>query len=80
MWRPHQSETSFLTNLEPDLASIGEVPDSNADLLSVALVAFLADRTIRRPGKGWARSVDLTLPVYNAAVWESTAEATTGLL
>lgn len=80
VWRPHQSETSFLTNLEPDLASIGEVPDSNADLLSVALVAFLADRTIRRPGKGWARSVDLTLPVYNAAVWESTAEATTGLL
>lgn len=68
-WRPTPGETSFATKLGPKLAAIGEVPMPNADFLSLAVAAFLADRTIKRPSRGWERDIAIRLPVFDDAVW-----------
>jgi hypothetical protein len=49
------------------------VPQPNADLVALAVLTFLADRTVARPTRGWERQIDLDLPVYNVKGWESLA-------
>lgn len=73
LWRPKAEETSFLTNLGPQLAQIGAVPPPNADFVSLAVLAFLADRTIKRPAKGWERAIEIRLPVFDASTWTDLA-------
>lgn len=71
VWRPAAEETSFLTKLGPQLARIGAVPSPNADFVSLAVTAFLADRSIKRPTRGWERTISLRLPVFDPATWTS---------
>lgn len=69
VWRPRADETSFLTRLGPQLALIGAVPGPNTDFVSLSIVAFLADRTVRRPTKGWERSLAIQLPAFDEPTW-----------
>jgi len=69
LWRPKAEETSFLTKLGPQLAQIGAVARPNADFVSLAVLAFLADRTVKRPAKGWERTIEIRLPVFDTARW-----------
>ncbi len=57
LWRAASDGTSFHTRLGPQLAAIGEVPEPNVDLVALAVLTFLADRTVRRPSKGWEREI-----------------------
>ncbi|MDF1597075.1 MAG: hypothetical protein P1T08_13425 [Acidimicrobiia bacterium] len=74
LWRSASRETSFRTTLDPQLAAIGDVGDANTDLVALAVLVFLADRTVRRPSKGWARDIDLHLPVFDVDRWERVSE------
>jgi 7-cyano-7-deazaguanine synthase in queuosine biosynthesis len=73
LWRAASNETSFHTRLGPRLAAIGEVPKPNVDLVALAVLTFLADRTVRRPSKGWEREIELNLPVYDVDGWQALA-------
>lgn len=73
VWRAASHETSFHTSLGPQLATIGDVPEPNVDLVSLAVLTFLADRTVRRPSKGFEREIELDLPVYDIDGWRALA-------
>lgn len=72
-WRDRSVECSFLTDLDPDLGGIGNVPVPNRDLVAVATAVFLADRTTRRP-RGWRRAIELEVPVYDPAAWAAVSD------
>jgi 7-cyano-7-deazaguanine synthase in queuosine biosynthesis len=71
-WQGRGGESSFYTNLDPELSDFGDVPLPHRDLVTYATGVFLADRTITRP-KGWRRAIELEVPVYDVATWESLA-------
>lgn len=79
LWRSSSDETSFRTDLDPRLHAIGTVPPANVDFVALAVLTFLADRTVRRP-KGWERQLDLDLPVHDVDAWERVAEDVTETL
>jgi 7-cyano-7-deazaguanine synthase in queuosine biosynthesis len=72
-WRSSRGESSFHTNLDPELRWLGDVPLPHRDLVAFATAVFLADRTVARP-KSWHRFVELEVPVYDVAGWESLAD------
>lgn len=72
-WRRTIGESSFNTNLDPELRSFGDVPRPHRDLVAFTTAVFLADRTVPRP-KSWHRSIELEVPVYDVAGWEGQAE------
>lgn len=72
-WRDPGYESSLFTDLDPELRSFGEVPLPHRDLVTFATAVFLADRTVTRP-KGWRRSIELEVPVYDVARWEGLAD------
>lgn len=73
LWRLAKGTSSFHTNLDPELRWLGEVPLPHRDLVAFSIAVFLADRTVARP-KGWRRSIELEVPVYNLAGWEGVAD------
>lgn len=73
VWRPTSGESSFNTNLDPELRSFGDVPRPHRDLVAFAAAVFLADRTVPRP-RSWHRAIELEVPVYDVARWEGQAE------
>ncbi len=73
VWRRARGESSFHTNLDPELRWLGDVPLPHRDLVAFATAVFLADRTVARP-RGWHRSIELEVPVYDVAEWERLAD------
>jgi 7-cyano-7-deazaguanine synthase in queuosine biosynthesis len=69
IWRGRTDESSFHTNLDPELRVLGDVPRAHRDLVIFATGVFLADRTIKRR-KGWHRDIELEVPVYDVDRWE----------
>lgn len=65
-WRGTSGQSSFHTNLDPELRCLGEVPLPHQDLVAFGMAVFLADRTTPRP-KSWRRSIEL--PVYDPYRW-----------
>ena len=63
-----QGESSFHTDLDPELRSLGDVPLPHRDFVTFATAVFLADRTVARP-KSWWRAIELEVPVYDVAGW-----------
>lgn len=72
VWRSVRGQSSFQTNLDPELRGLGDVPLPHRDLVAFATAVFLADRTIKRR-TGWHREVELEVPVYDVAGWEALA-------
>jgi hypothetical protein len=72
IWRSAWGESSFHTNLDPELRWLGEVPLPHRDLAAFATAVFLADRTVARP-RGWRRSIELEVPVYDVDGWQGIA-------
>lgn len=64
--------SSFLTNIDPELSSLGSVPRPHRDFVAFATGVFLADRTVPRP-KSWRRVIELAVPVYDVTGWERLA-------
>lgn len=71
-WNGHGDESSFHTDLDPELRSLGDVPLPHRDFVTFAAGVFLADRTVARP-KGWRRMIELEVPVYDVAGWAGLA-------
>jgi len=65
--------SSFRTDLEPELRSLGGVPLPHRDFVTFATGVFLADRTIERP-KSWRREIELEVPVYDVFGWAELAD------
>ena len=73
VWRGTTGQSSFHTNIGPELRGIGEVPLTHRDLVAFGTAVFLADRTVNR-NKGWHRSIELEVPVYDVPAWEGLAD------
>lgn len=69
LWRSAGGESSFHSDLDPELGWLGDVPRPHRDLAAFATGVFLADRTVGRP-KSWHRSIELEVPVYDVAGWD----------
>jgi len=72
-WQGRGDESSFHTNLDPELRDFGDLPLLHRDLVTFATGVFLADRTVTRP-KSWRRTIELEVPVSDVATWESLAD------
>jgi len=70
VWRRSSDGPSSLqTNLDPDLAQLGDLSHANRDAVWMAITVFLADRTIPRR-KGWQRDLHIAVPVAEPEVWQ----------
>ncbi|MGO9899776.1 MAG: hypothetical protein ACLP0J_08805 [Solirubrobacteraceae bacterium] len=74
LWRPPPEQASFHTDLGPRAEGLGPVPDLNADLIRLAALVYLTDRTVLRGTRGWERELELTIPVSDPSAWEAQAE------
>lgn len=73
LWRPVGESSSFHTSLSPRAEELGPVPDANVELLRLAALAYLVDRTAPRPRR-WARELKLVVPVFDADRWRPVEE------
>lgn len=80
LWRPRTEPSSMHTNLGPRLDELGHVPALHLDLVHLATLVYLVDRTAERSRYGWERQLELTVPVSDASVWETVAEPLESLL
>jgi 7-cyano-7-deazaguanine synthase in queuosine biosynthesis len=78
LWQPYSEPSSMETNLSPRLEELGPVPPPHVDLVRLAVLVFLTDRSVCRdqgPGVRWDRDLSLTVPVSDADVWTTAADA-----
>ncbi len=73
LWRSVGSPSSFHTTLSPRAEELGSVPEPNIELLRLAVLTYLVDRTTPRPTRGWARELELVVPVFDADRWAPVA-------
>jgi hypothetical protein len=73
VWRPFGEPSSFHTSLSPRAEELGNVPEANVELIRLAALAYLVDRTASRP-KRWARELDLVVPVFDPDRWRPVAD------
>jgi hypothetical protein len=66
------ADSSFLTNVTPELSEFGMVPAPNIDFVAVAVAVWAADRSTLRQGGGsnWnKRQIALRIPVHDPNAW-----------
>ena len=83
LWRPHGERSSMETSIGPRLEELGAVPPLHVDLVRLAVLVFLADRSSpRERGKGvrWDRELELNVPVSAPDIWDGVAEELSGHL
>ncbi len=66
LWRPLDKPSSFLTNVSPGLEELSGSQRRNTEFVRLATLAYLADRTHKRPNRGWSRTLELRIPVWDA--------------
>ena len=76
LWRPRPLESSFHTTLSSGLEELGKPDRLHRDLVRVAVLVYLVDRTAKRPRRGWQRELRLEVPVADPEPW---GEAAAGL-
>ena len=74
IWSPPPGGSSLVTTLDPGLGVLGELPAANGDAVRLAVLVFIADRTLKRP-RDWTRAIELELPVTDTARWHAQADA-----
>jgi 7-cyano-7-deazaguanine synthase in queuosine biosynthesis len=74
VWRPLGEPSSFHTTLSPRAEEMGPVPDANIELIRLAVLAYLVDRTTPRPSRGWSRELELLIPVFDPDRWRPLGE------
>ena len=65
------------TSIGPRLEGLGPVPALHVDLVRLAVLVFLVDRSVlRERGTGfrWDRELELTVPVSDPAAWSAVAD------
>jgi len=79
LWRPVGEPSSFHTTLSPRSEEIGPVPEASAELLRLAALVYLVDRTASRP-RSWVRELELLVPVFDPDRWAPIADQVNGAL
>lgn len=79
-WSTDESRCSFRTNIDPHLRALGPPDPIVGDLVRLATLVYLADRTRPRPTFGWGRSLQLALPVSDPARWTAIVGQLTDML
>ncbi|MGH8574400.1 MAG: hypothetical protein ACREX8_17750, partial [Gammaproteobacteria bacterium] len=77
LWRPRGESSSMETSISPRLEELGDVPPLHVDLVRLAVLVFLADRSSPRnrgAGLRWDRDLELTVPVSDPDAWNGVAE------
>ncbi len=77
LWGPRGQSSSIETTISPRLEELGPVPALHVDLVRLAVLVYLADRTSpRESGTGvrWDRDMNLTVPVSAPGSWQATAD------
>lgn len=72
LWTDDPTEMSFRTNITAGLAEFPKGRRANRDFLRLAVAVFLVDRTRARP-KGWARTLDVHIPMERPKPWTAVA-------
>jgi len=72
LWVDDSAECSFRTNLSARLAEFPAGTRANRDFLRLAVAVFLVDRTRRRP-RGWARTLEVNVPMERPKPWAEVA-------
>jgi hypothetical protein len=72
LWRPRPMSSSFEVNFGPRCEALGPLSELHADLVRLATLVFLVDRTAPRP-RTWVRELELTVPVSDEELWSSNA-------
>ena len=67
-WRNRPAESSFMTNIDPDLHGLGHATTAAVDLVRIAAAVYLTDRTTPRR-RGWMRSLDVTVELADPVAW-----------
>jgi hypothetical protein len=80
LWRPSGEPSSFETNLSPRAEELGVVPSENVDLIRLAALSYLVDRTAKRPTRGWARELELVVPVFDVGRWTAVGDRVSAIL
>lgn len=84
LWRPcgRGLDSSFHTTLSPRAPELGPIPAVNADLVSLGILTYLADRTAPRPrgGELATRELELSIPVSEPDLWLAAGPALEDLL
>jgi hypothetical protein len=84
LWRPLGKglDSSFHTSLSPRAPELGPVPAVNGDLIALAVLTYLVDRTAPRPrGRELGtRELELSVPVLDPEGWTAAAPALEDLL
>lgn len=80
LWRPQGEPSSFESNLSPRAEELGAVPPANVELVRLAVLAYLVDRTAVRPTRGWARELELVVPVFDPDRWTAVADRVNAML
>lgn len=78
-----ETRDSFVTRLGPSLGALGPVPKPNIELVRLAATVLAADRSVPRRvrGSNWSRrSIELSVPVFEASRWEAVADRLSSLL
>jgi hypothetical protein len=74
LWRPRGEESSMETSVSPRLEELGDVPPRHVDLVRLAVLVFLADRSAPRgqgSGVRWDRDLELFVPVSAPDLWKA---------
>jgi hypothetical protein len=74
LWRPQGESSSFETNLSPRAEELGSLPPANIELIRLAVLVYLVDRTAERPTRGWARELELVVPVLDPDRWTAVTD------
>lgn len=74
VWRPPPQPSSFRTDLAPGLEQMTGATRRNIEFVRIATLTYLADRTSPRPKHGWARSIDLEVPVWDPDPWNEASD------
>ena len=73
LWRPPPDASSFRTDIGPAFTEYSGAPRPNVEFLRLAVLAYLVDRTTKRPYKRWLRELDLQVPVWDPEPWLAVA-------
>jgi Queuosine biosynthesis protein QueC len=79
LWRPRPMSSSFDVNFGPRCEHLGPRSESHADLVRLAALVFLVDRTAPRPNT-WSRDLELAVPVSDPDLWSDRADELEDLL
>ena len=80
VWRAPPEESSFRTDIGPALNQCSGAPRENVEFLRLAVLAYLVDRTTRRPPGRWLRDLSLQVPVWTPEPWVEVAGELESLL